>query len=55
MGSIALASASIDAHSHFYALFQNSKFYISRIAQGVHKDQPAEEEKDKLPMHHVIV
>jgi hypothetical protein len=42
MGSIALASASIDAHNQFIAIFKVSAVYKSWITQSVHKYQPAE-------------
>jgi hypothetical protein len=42
MGSIALASASIDAHSYFIAIFKVSALYKLWITPSVHKYQPAE-------------
>jgi hypothetical protein len=42
MGSIAPASASIDAHSHFFAIFKVLAVHKSWITQSVHKYQPTE-------------
>jgi hypothetical protein len=41
-GSIAPASALIDAHSHFIAIFKVLAVYKSWITQSVHKYQPTE-------------
>jgi hypothetical protein len=41
MGSIAPASASIDAYNYFITIFKVSAVYKSWITQSVHKYQPA--------------